>query len=73
MRKPQRRRAGAHLQLLPPPRRAPVEPVVPLGSVPSFGGTLVPSVCDDVLCPVAEAAPEAASAAGAGLSLLGGW
>jgi len=58
---------------------------VPPGSVPSFGGTLVPSVCDDVVCPVDDAAPGAPLAAlpaprtdapvapGAGLSPLGGW
>jgi hypothetical protein len=57
---------------LPPPRRAPVEPVVPVGSVPTFGGTLVPSVCDDVVCAFDDAAPDA-EAAGAGLFVLGGW
>jgi hypothetical protein len=58
---------------LPPPRRDPVEPVVPLGRVPSFGGTLVPSVCDDVLWPLDDAVLDTADAAGAALSVLGGW
>jgi predicted PhzF superfamily epimerase YddE/YHI9 len=52
--------------------------------VPSFGGTLVPSVCDVVVCAFEEAAPgigvaelAATGAAGAplgvALSALGGW